>query len=235
MKNKLYILTTATPRKELHVNSLAPLLRELREDIDLTWLVNFDVPLAMKDRSRNQEAREYLEGLSDIFIYNDETPCFPLAGRNLYNKCNEIIDRKENNLFLWLEDDWYIYPAHIRAFKHKIHDLFDSDISCVLTTRYGYVGGNPVVFKLPLFDNIVEVYAQNPTLMLDPEYAHFQAQANLDGTHWRHPPKKGHQFRTPIFHDVGREWRKRNHLGKISRDRHSPVTWTEDKKGKSNL
>jgi hypothetical protein len=120
-------------------------------------------------------------------------------------------------------------------FINTIEGLFRSNTECVLTTEYNYIGGNPVVFKQPLFDKIVEVYSQNPTLMLDPEYAHFQAQSVLEGTKWREPPKNGVMFEEKLFHDLGREWRKRNKLGKISRDRHSPITWVKNDKGESEI
>lgn len=238
MKNKLYVLTTATPRSEVHEETCIPVYRTLKNcaNFDTTVLCNIDVPTLFEQPALDKAVSK-LETQVDYLYSNLINPSFSLAAKNLYLACKSLVDTKDNNLFLWLEDDWVLRNDLHDFFIEQVELLFDrKDIPVFLTTIYNYVGGNPIIFRQNLFDKIVEVWEKScESKQEDPEFVHMQAQSQLDGTFvWRMPPVNALKTSQPIFLDVGRAWRKENKIGKLKRER-SDGTWVRDELGRNDI
>lgn len=238
MTNKLYILTTATPRAELHKHTCMPVYKTLKQckDFDTTIVVNLDKP-TMIEQSEFHKSIYTLYPRVDYLSSNIINPSFSLAGRTLYNICSNIVSEKNNNLFLWLEDDWQLKQGTERLLIEVINKMFrDKNIPALLTTIYNYIGGNPVVFQQKLFDKVVEVWNRScKTKQEDPEFIHMQAQSEIDGTHiWRNPPQHALHSSEALFLDAGRDWRKKNNIGKLRREK-TNGTWVQDKLGRNDL
>ena len=228
MSIKLYIMTTATPRAELHAMTYFPVLRMLREEgFDVVPLVNLDRRPILSDIAFEQAKAQFEE--ADVHLYvNKMNPSFSMAGRNLYNNCRYLQNPEDNNLFFWLEDDWLFDNRSRYGFIGTLKSMFTNEATTLLTTQYHYLGGNPCFFKQPLFDEIVGVWDRNPE-NIDPEYAHFEGQMRVEGVDkWRIPSKKGLVFEVPVFHDAGRQWRQINKIGKRGRDKNAYETWCPD-------
>lgn len=238
MKNKLYVLTTATPRAEIHEETCIPVYRTLKNcaSFDTTILCNIDVPQLFKQPEWHKAVAK-LEPQVDYLYSNMINPSFSLAAKGLYFACNKLVDKKDNNLFLWLEDDWVLRTNLHDFFIEQIEILFKrKDIPVLLTTIYDYVGGNPLLFQEDLFRKIVEVWRRScNSKQSDPEFIHMQAQSELDGTFlWRMPPINALKTSEPIFLDVGRDWRKKNKIGKLKRERNEG-TWVRDELGRNDI
>lgn len=162
---------------------------------------------------------------------NSTNPSFSLAARNLYSWVARHVDPEDNNLFLWLEDDWHFDFSCSNEFYSDVTKMFDNpeQISTFLTTRIRYVGGNPLVFRQPLFEEILKVYS-GTSKNIDPEFAHMEAQKALENnTTLRVPPKK--VLHKILFKDAGRAWRKEHKIGKRKREAMLDETWFPDRRG----
>lgn len=229
--NKLYIMTTATPRAELHSKTYFPVLKMLRDEgFDVVPIVNLDKPDIIPDSAFDDAKVQFEE--AGVYLYvNNLNPSFSMAARNLYNNCNRLQSTEDNNLFFWLEDDWIFDTFFEEEFINVVKSMFTNEVSTLVTCKHKYVGGNPCFFKQPLFDEIVKLWDKTPE-NLDPEFAHFEASRIVEGVEkWRIPSKKGLSFEIPIFHDAGRQWRETNKIGKRARFKKASDTWFADING----
>ena len=120
----LNILTTATPRVELHIKSLEPWLKALHNSKifdKINWFVNLDKP-DIFNTEQMSFARNYLHAkykFLNLFYTECVEDCsFTNAARTVYNNCYDNIESAEKNYFMWLEDDWKIKPGY-----HAIDDI----------------------------------------------------------------------------------------------------------------
>ena len=241
MKNNLYILTAATPRPELHCAGLFPFIEKLKEESfwDVTWLVNLDKPDFFSEEDMNLSKKLFWD-MNALCVVNEENPSFALAGKNLFTRCMNIVSENsmEENVFLWLEDDWAIHEHDMQEFIFQTKRLFTTDRTCVLGCIPNRVCGNPFSFVEGLLFKIMEIYERTDKI-LDPEIAIMEGQRLYEAEHlgiwppldYHSPPTRGVGWDRSLFVDVGRSWRKINDIGKESRFSELPYTWFTGGKG----
>lgn len=233
---KIFILTTATPRPDLHKLTCLPVFAELRKHFDVVPIVNLDKPMLVnRAESEFEKAKAQFEEAGVHLLTNERNPSFSLAARKLYYEAQCLSSGEENPIYFWLEDDWKYNQTSWTELLEAIRVLYDTDKTCILTTDYCYLGGNPCFFKKKLFDNIVKLWRKNAG-NFDPEFIHFEAQKIVENVNkWRTVPKNGLKATRAVFRDLGRDWRKRQKIGKVRRDSNSRSTWIQDPQGREEL
>ena len=225
MKNKLYVLTVATPRADLHKYSYSPFLRHCltfkEANFDVVPIVNLDyTPHLENVDTKFEEAKKHFESLGVKLFTNKTEPSFSKAARTVYTECAKIVNPEENNLFIWLEDDWFFDFLYEKQFQLALNEMFSGryeDANLILGTTYRYFCGNPSVFRQNLFDQINKLWSEQDK-NYDPEFVHFEASARtFEHTEWRQTPPKVIQG-GKLFIDGGRTWRRDNQIGKRHRE-----------------
>jgi len=237
MANKLYVLTVATPRADLHRFSYIPFLvdflRNENANFEVVPIINLDKPSLLSDEEF-QEAKEQFEDLDVHLFTNTKNPSFSKAARKVYLECSKLVNPKDNNVFMWLEDDWFfdfLYEKHLLDYLNHFFDGQLQDKSMMLLTTYVYFCGNPSFFRKDLFDQIVHTWkAQKKNV--DPEFVHFESAKTVQGAkEWRKTPHDAIISRTnALFIDGGRSWRRAKQIGKRARIK-TEDTWFSCPKG----
>ena len=211
---KLHVITTATPRKELHVQTLGPTLDILSEKISIKLHVNIDNVLGQQEY---EESIDYFKSLphdTDLILSNSGS--FKVAAKNLYTSFTP----EENDLFFWLEDDWK-FAKNQEKFVQAIIDLPNSKNDFIIAGIRNQLNGNPFVAKKFFFDDIQNRY--NDTFTIDDPEIHI----------WRCATARyGDRFAlgnylnlTGTFADMGREWREEKNISKENKRSDKLKTW----------
>ena len=233
MKTKLHILTTATPRRDLHYVGLFPAVDALREreEFEVIWYVNLDCPVLFSEDDFNKSLQAFKDMGATVFT-NTEDPCFAQAARVLYTNCQDNLNPAYNNVFMWLEDDWTMHYLRLEGFAATVAGWINTRHSCLLTVIPHRIGGQPCFFRLPLFEKVAEQYRLTDA-MIDPEVTIMEEQRKLDGVSdsFYTPPVGGVGFEDQLFIDIGRNWRKYSKIGKTSRFDTKEHTWYPDEHG----
>lgn len=230
MANKLYVLTVATPRAELHRHSYIPFLKDLlrheNAEFEVVPIVNLDKPKLLSQEDFD-EAKKQFESLGVHLFTNQKDPSFSKAARTVYTECYKLVDPKDTNMFLWLEDDWYfdfLYENHVLAWFNGFFNGKLKDKSMFLMTTYKYFCGNPSLFRYDLFKEIVETWKVN-SANVDPEFVHFEAAKSVQGApEWRWTDPNAIMLTWALFIDAGRSWRRTKQIGKRARHK-TQETW----------
>ena len=226
-KIKLHILTTATPRRDLHYIGLFPAVDALREreEFEVFWYVNLDCPTPFSEDDFDKSLQAF-QDMGAIISINTEDPCFAQAARVLYTACDDSLDTDSMNVFMWLEDDWTMHYLRLDSFAEVAVAWANSRHSCLLTVVPHRIGGQPCFFRKPPFDKVVAQYRATDA-MIDPEVTIMEEQRKLDGIAetFYSPPLGGLGFEDQLFIDVGRNWRKYSRIGKTSRFDTKEHTW----------
>ena len=231
MANKLYVLTVATPRADLHRFSYIPFLQDFLRRKDAKFEV---VPVVNLDKSPLLSEGEFLETFTQLnklnlnIFTNDEDPSFSKAARTVYTECAKLVDPKDNNAFMWLEDDWFFDFLYEDVMMKYFNNFFEGELenhNMMLLTTYIYFCGNPSVFREDLFNEIVATWKVNPR-NVDPEFIHFEAAKSVQGaSSWRQTPSNSILMRDKaLFIDGGRSWRRAREIGKRARSK-TQETW----------
>lgn len=212
---KLHVITTATPRKELHVETLEPTLDILSKKIQIKFHVNLDNVLGQQ---KYEESIEYFKSLpydTDLILSNSGS--FKIAAKNLYTSFSL---ENEDDLFFWLEDDWKLV-RHQEKFVQAIIDLPDSKDHFIIGGLRNELNGNPFVGKKFFFDDIQNRY--NNTLTIDdPEIHIWRCATNRYGDRFA---LKNCLNLIGTFDDVGRKWRKEKNISKEDKRSQKLKTW----------
>ena len=108
----LNILTTATPRPEIHeltvIKAVDKLLSFGLQD-RIEWYINVDKPSMFTEQARTNTVDNFLSfyrpGLKTHIMADHQSAHFGAAARRLYTSCEPS---GTDNIFLWLEDDWVL-------------------------------------------------------------------------------------------------------------------------------
>lgn len=211
---KLHILTTATPRTDLHRKTLEPALEVLSKCFDVHLYINLDDVLG---EDAFQESMEFIETLptKQTHLMPSKTGSFKLAAKRLYEAV-KLPD--EDDLFLWLEDDWVLERPD--DFVEELKSFSDSGYDFIVTTIYDYIGGNPLVFRKEFFDQMQEHYLDN-TFPMDPERVLWHIEQAI----WGGQHGSNCKFLEGTFVDVGREWRADRGIEKENKRSDVLETW----------
>jgi hypothetical protein len=210
----LHVITTATPRKELHVQTLGPTLDILSEKISIKLHVNIDNVLGQQEY---EESIDYFKSLphdTDLILSNSGS--FKVAAKKLYTS----FTLEENDLFFWLEDDWK-FAKNQEKFVQAVIDLPNSKNDFIIAGIRNQLNGNPFVGKKFFFDDIQNRY--NDIFTIDDPEIHI----------WRCATARyGDRFAlgnylnlTGTFTDMGREWREEKNISKENKRSDKLKTW----------
>ena len=212
----LYILTTATPRCELHQECCIQFITELVKFKQITWIINIDVPsiLNISEQYLNEciSKFEKIKTFKTIINVNKTNPSFSNAGRYLIKKVFSLY--KESDFIFWLEDDWALKENIINDFLLKYEDFEKSNFfNYLLLTNCPYPSGQPFIFKGKILPKLYKFYKK--IKKIDPEVAIFNTVRELSGL------EKNEQYKLcinlPIFFDKGREWRQNMNIAKTNK------------------
>lgn len=212
----LYILTTATPRYELHEESCIQFVSKLVKFKDVTWIINIDIPsiLNISDEYLNECISKFkkIKTFKTIIHVNKTNPSFSNAGKYLIQDNFSLFE--ETDLIFWLEDDWCLYENMFNEFLLKYNEFEKSKFyNYLLLTNNSYPSGQPFIFKGIIVNQLYNIYKNNKNI--DPELAIFKTVRKLTGL------EKTEQLqlciRLPIFFDKGREWRKYMNIEKTNK------------------
>jgi len=228
----LNILTTATPRPNIHQKTLEPWFRTLYKSKifnRINWFVNLDKP-SMFSAKDFLLAKKYLH--KNFYFVNRyyserlQNPTFALASRNVYVNCNDTIDRSKKNYFMWLEDDWIIDAPAIEHIKNYI----ESEKDIINLNAKQRVTGNPCIFNQNFFDGCFDVIKKGDT---DPEMAMMYMSYDIYPDMIRTvasprdnlPDRVVYNPGVRLVHDVGVGWKKRKGIIKTSKFIVQQDTW----------
>lgn len=223
----LNVFTTATPRPELHNNTVIKAIKDLfNSNIEkITWYINVDCPSMFSEEDRKNTVDNFLSfyktGLKTIIWADHSSAHFGAAARRLYTQCD--IEGK-NNIFLWLEDDWVLNSD--QYFFDLLDHYYISDLNFFLCSIAQYVTGNPFFFKQDFFELVKNKYLSTEK-NIDPELMLFSAvceKFNIQNPRVI-PPNSIHR---QYFFDVGRQWRAEKNIQKLDKyvTHLKEVTWS---------
>ena len=229
----LNIMTTATPRKELHKKGLYKTLLELSElNLKIDWFVNIDCP-KMFTAEELKSSVEGFKGLSELLEnvtlhlnINVESPSFKTSSVSLFESCAKNINSSNENLFMWLEDDWRLEkPKEFKSLldNKPLNTLF------ILGGATNYVSGNPFIFTERFFYKIVRM--QRTEDLIDPELRFMEAKKRIYGDSELRVPLKDSVLLN-AFVDIGRAWRKEKNIIKENKYSKNTKTWIKEDAGK---
>ena len=230
MVNNLFILTTAVIRPDIHKKGIAHFINLinsskiiLKNFKNINFIINLD-NIGKKDSKENIKLLKTYSKNTKINIYeNKKNPCFLNAFINVYLKCNEIQNSNENNIFFWLEDDWYITKDNFNNYLKKEIISFINDDNQYLMTVNWKPSGPPFFFKQFYFDKLIYHIQNNlDKNKNDPERImnHLWKKVNVLGPNKRKQIgvrlyKNEHDYQYPIlFTDTGKDWASKNNLKK---------------------
>ncbi len=226
MLNVLNILTTATPRPDIHVRAMFKVVDTLlKENIQnkIYWYINLDIPSMFTEHEVEETINQinlfnnfynqfYPNKIQITILKDHEEAHFGLAAKRLYGRLGRIEKLENyNNVFLWLEDDWAMKKTD--EFMYELKKFFTSDQDFLMgTTTNKYISGHPFFFKSRFFNMMVERYKTLKNT-IDPEVQILivvRKFYGLDEIRNEQPSFK--QF--DVFYDVGRKWREINLIKK---------------------
>lgn len=225
----LNILTAATPRPELHNETVIKTVQELVNRVDkINWYINIDCPkkfFTKEDRKATADNFLSLQApnLKTIMLSKHSTAHFGRAARRLYHSCKPESD---DDVFMWLEDDWIFQPDD--NFSDLINHFFKSDQHFFLCSKHEYVTGNPFFFRREFFDHIVNklyVIEGNP----DPEIFLWECIEEKYKINRRDLPLNS--IHKTYFIDAGRTWKSKRNITKRNKavTKFAKTTWGHKK------
>ena len=221
--NVLTILTTATPRPDVHRVAMLDVVKQLIENQTqdkINWYINIDVPaMFSKDEVEKtvNEINVFSTKYQDLQVHiltGHKEAHFGAAARRLYMTADVALDKVNcTEAFLWLEDDWML--VNDNSFFKEVKSFFEQSYDIFLCTSQKYISGPPFFFKRDFFDIIKNNYFISE-VTLDPELMLFECvkkRYDTDEKRYEHPFYK----RKDVFKDIGREWRANRSIEKLNK------------------
>ena len=230
----LYILTTATPRPELHNETVINAVKELCNRVDqINWYINIDCPKQFfSENHRKVTADNFLTlqspNLKTIILAKHSTAHFGRAARRLYHTCKP---EGNDDIFMWLEDDW-VFRSN-ECFFELFNNFLSSNQNFLLCSKNKYVSGNPFFFRRDFFDHIVNKLNSNVE-NFDPELLFFWCVEQKYNIKYKElPPNSIHK---EVFFDAGRKWRESHNIIKYNKKitQCKKETWGTSQKQKTD-
>lgn len=230
--NNLYILTTAIIRPNIHKKGISHFIKLINKSTKILnkfnkiyFIINLDDVNSCDKQENIKLLKKYKNPKIFINIYENTNPCFFNAFKNVYFKCNEIQNKLENNIFFWLEDDWYIEENNFNKYLEKEIISFINDDNQYLMTVNQKPSGPPFLFKQFYFEKVI-YYINNIHLIdktsKDPEVImkRIWKKSNIPNNNKRkqigirkHITDEDKKY--PIlFIDSGKDWATKNNLKK---------------------
>lgn len=220
----LNIFTTATPRPEVHAQTLFKTVDSLLAkgpQQKIEWYINIDCPSMFSEQDKVNTINNFLSfyrpGLKTHIMSDHQVAHFGAAARRIYTSC------ETQGNFLWLEDDWVLNEDEY--FFELLNKFFTFDYNFFLCSIATYVTGNPFFFKQDFFELIKRKYSMLES-NIDPELILFEAVTEKFHTNNPRivPPNSLHK---QYFFDVGRQWRADRNIQKLDKyNTHlKEVTW----------
>lgn len=222
--NNLIIITTATPRVDLHKAGLLETIKVLIEgkaQDKIFWYVNVDCPSMFSKQEIEQTliqinnfARERADKMS-VFLLSDHKEAHAgAAARRLYEKISETRPFEQGNeVFFWFEDDWALTEEE--SFVEVVRAFFETDQDILLCTWQKYISGHPFLFRRDFLEVILNKY-KVVKRNTDPELFLFDCVKDYYMTRQKRLIQPLHK-RKKMFNDIGREWRIERSIGKTNK------------------
>lgn len=204
----LTVLTTATPRPDLHKEGYFPILEFLSKHFQLKLYIHLDNILG--EEAWNESLSEFEKlPYEKTLIEKHEDCSFRTASKETYLFCKP---QDGDELFLWLEDDWLLTDDEQKR-QTLLEEVDTFSLDFISTTLYNYPCGNPTFFKRKFFEEMKAHYAgqSNP---FDGEIAMWECCEKIYG---EAKPRSRTKFLPDIFFDLGRDWRSERSIDKVNK------------------
>lgn len=237
--SRLIILTTATPRHDLHAQGLFGAVDVLLTYTkNVKWFVNIDSPSMFTDQdvqdtlehfnSFHSKQKNLGKNLGLNITYQRKAGHFGAAARRLYATASSNIRSSSDNVYMWLEDDWMLFNPMALGVKYNQFITNNDDI--LLATEQKYISGHPFFYRQDFFDLICSMYQQHND-NVDPELHLFECAMEMYNTiepRYRHPSNKV----VNAFCDIGRDWRDQRQIRKLEKynSAEDTITWKKKRK-----
>ena len=236
---KLIILTTATPREEVHNKACIDIVKKISSilidnDIEILWFVNIDNPL---DDDSDSCKRNFINSFSNykninVFVHiNKEEYCFGKSGARLYFASS--FHAEESSIFFWLEDDWALEEYEQNFLNDKIlHFISNCKVSILKFMKKNRTlrgCGNPILFKKNVYDAILNRCKKeflNNSHFEDSEDRFRNVLKNMIKNSELNA-KENILFEKMIFFDIGRQWRYDKGISKWKGRSKKNKTWSK--------
>ena len=228
--SNLFILTTAIIRPDIHKKGISHFIdlvsssnKLIKKFKNINFIINLD-NVGKKDSKENIKLLKKNNNKVNINIFeNKKNPCFLNAFTKVYLECDKIQNSNDNNIFFWLEDDWYITKDNFINYLEKEIISFINDDNQYLMAVNWKPSGPPFLFKQFYFNELI--YHINNELdknKNDPEHImkNLWKKVNVLGPNKRKQIGvrlylNEHDYKYPIlFTDAGKDWASKNNLKK---------------------
>lgn len=243
---KLYILTTSTPRLDLHEKTYFKFLERILEISrsekifeEIVACINLDKTELFSQEELLEHVEKFVEKIKK-FDSNDfewilevsKSSDFGIASAKTHLLASAE-DPKENSIFMWLEDDWRFFeeahPGFLKSFKTFLSD--EKYQFMTFNSKQGVVNGWPFFFKNKFFTRVMQSIAKELTTSSfsdgEMRYQDVYEKMKKEGTN------ENMEFVSVdpgTFIDEGRAWREKKKIHKWSDKRASgSFTWGKDK------
>lgn len=167
MKPNLNIITTATPRNELHEKGLFPAVKAICDFgyWNVRWYVNMDC-IPFMDETKVVEATKAFktfakENKIDLSYHEErENIGFNQAAKRSWIRSQETMCEGVH-IYFWLEDDWYFNDGTARweTFDKILKRFLRDDYYRVCNmTAPNKVSGGPSLYKQDFVDELIHLY-----------------------------------------------------------------------------
>lgn len=223
----LNVLTTATPRHDIHKGGLFKAIAAIPKDVGVKWFVNLDHPSMISEEERAESYRGFIEFAEQhsnvkLYIHNSNIGNFDRAAEYLFFACRDRIRNNLSNRFLWLEDDWILNDE--QAFVQSIEEAFRNKASFFHFAQTPYLSGNPHIFTKKHFWEVIRYYKEND--LIDPELTFMAVKKVMYKDDDLRIPAPDSIHRQRTFFDLGRKWRDRRGIEKADKFAKNKSTWT---------
>ena len=161
------ILTTAMIRNDVHKKGILNFMNLISKSENLlkvsniNLIINLDIMNINTSEEIDFVKKSLLYFQNDkikIYISESKNPCFHEAFKRVFINTNTIINTEKNNIFVWLEDDWFISESHLKNIfvPNLIKFSNEKDIEFLLCFSK-HPQGPPYCFKKNFFNNIIFV------------------------------------------------------------------------------
>lgn len=167
MKPNLNIITTATPRNDLHEKGLFPTLKAICDFgfWNVRWYVNLDCIPFIEEEEVTKTTKAFKriakENGIDLSLHVErENIGFNQAGKRSWIRSQETMCEGKH-IYFWLEDDWYFadgtgrWETFDKILKRFLRD--DYFRLCNMTTPNKCSGG-PSLYKQDFVDELIHLY-----------------------------------------------------------------------------
>ena len=160
----LFILTTAVIRPDIHKKGIYNFINLINNSNlikskynKIYFIINLDIiENHKKDKDDNIKLlKKNINNIININIFENNTPCFSKAFENVFYECNKIIKKEDNNIFMWLEDDWFISEENFKKYlENEIIKFNDNNYQFLMALNWK-PSGPPFFFKSLFFEKVI--------------------------------------------------------------------------------